>query len=484
MRPISLFGSGVVSYSQVVTAQRRLNCFYDLRPDGDKWQMCVRGTPGTTLISVLGTATVRGWWAVGTTLYVVAGAALYSLTTGFVATSLGTVTTSSGNVGMADNGLEVIIVDGTGGYIITIATGVVTTITDANFPNGATTVAFINGRFLVDTGSGRKWYVSQSYAGTNWTPAIFATKENRSDALKAVQVWNGNVINWGANSMEFWQDVGAAPVPYQRINGATQTWGLAAVWSRAECDNTVMFLGQNPQGTIQVMRINGYEPLRISTSDIENIINKWTVDGTGVTDAVALSYMVDGHAMYQLTFPAGGRSFLYDALSKIWYEVQTGLTISARHYANLGIVFNGLNYVSDYSNGSIYQIDPTVLTDNGGPIKRQTVSRHIQNGGEPFSIDEVYLDMETGVGLQTGQGSAPQIMMQVSKDGGRTFGIERWVSIGKVGQYFSPRVIWRRVGQAKDFVFRFTMTDPVKFFIAYGAVSSQDQEAKQNGVQS
>jgi hypothetical protein len=77
--------------------------------------------------------------------------------------------------------------------------------------------------------------------------------------------------------------------------------------------------------------------------------------------------------------------------------------------------------------------------------------------------------METGVGLQSGQGSNPQIMLQVSRDYGRTFGNERWTSIGAVGQYIGPRPTWRRIGAGRDFVFKWKMTDPVPFVINNGA---------------
>lgn len=478
MKPISLFGSGIDSYSKVVTAQRRLNCFYDIRIDGDKNQLILRGTPGTVLSATISTLPIRGWLVVGDYLYVVAGAVVFKITSAFVASVIGTITVGTNNVGMADNGIEIMIVDGTAGFIVTIASAAMNTIVDANFPNGATTVSFINGRFQVNKANSRQYYVGQSYAGMTWTPVIFATKENTSDDLVAVQVWNGTLVLWGKKSIEYWQDVGASPIPYNRITGASQTWGLAAVWSRAELNNSVVFLGQNPQGTVQVLRLEGYVPVPISTSDVENIINSFIKSGVGVSDAVALTYMVDGHPMYQLTFPAGNRSFLYDDKSKFWQEVQTGLDLLGRHYANLGIVFNSFNYVSDYQSGKIYKLDTDEFTDNGTYIKRQLRSRHITNGGNPFSIDELYVDMETGVGLQNGQGTDPQIMLRTSKDGGRTFGRERWVRLGAVGEYFSPRVIWRRLGQAKDFVLELTMTDPVKFVVTAASVSSEDEEAR------
>jgi hypothetical protein len=264
----------------------------------------------------------------------------------------------------------------------------------------------------------------------------------------------------GLKSMEFWQDVGSAPNPFARINGASQTWGLAARYSYAPLNNTAIFLGQNPQGGVQVLKLNGYTPVRVSTSDIENIISRFPI----YSDAIALTYMIDGHPMYQLTFPSANRSFLYDDSTGFWYNTQFGIGTSGRHNANLGIVFNAKNYICDNASSVIYQLDPNVYTDAGTAIKRRITSRHIRVGNNEFGISEIRLEMETGVGLDTGQGSDPQIMMQVSRNGGRTFGPEKWRSFGAKGAY-RKQVMWDRLGSARDFVFQFTMTDPVKFVI-------------------
>lgn len=63
-----------------------------------------------------------------------------------------------------------------------------------------------------------------------------------------------------------------------------------------------------------------------------------------------------------------------------------------------------------------------------------------------------------------------QMMMQMSQDGGHTFGNERWADIGAQGA-FTQRVIWNKVGMARDALFRFRMTDPSKFAIANGAMT-------------
>jgi hypothetical protein len=81
MHPTALFGEGINAYSPAVSRQRRLNCFYEIRKDGDKYASILRGTPGAALFATLPTFPVRGWRVVNNVLYVVAGSVLYSVTT-------------------------------------------------------------------------------------------------------------------------------------------------------------------------------------------------------------------------------------------------------------------------------------------------------------------------------------------------------------------------------------------------------------------
>ena len=490
MKHILLFGEGINAYSSAVSAQRRLNCFYDMRKDQDKNTIIIRGTPGLVLSLTLPTSPIRGWRVVGNLIYVVAGNVLYSVDSAGVTISLGVLEINGSTlVGISDNGVQLGIVDGLHLYCYTIVTGLYAQsalniagsfgiVSDANFPTGATSIDFLDGRNIVNRPNSRQTYVSEQYDLTAWTNVsslpTYMTKENSTDLLQAVSVLNGNIILWGVQSIEFWQDVGSFPNPFARVSGASQTWGLAALHSVAQLNNTAIFLGQNPQGGIQVLMLNGYTPVRVSTSDIEDIITGFST----WQDATALTYIVAGHPMYQLNFPTANRSFLYDALTSVWQEVQTGLDLQARHLANIGITFNTYNYVADSTSPNIYQLSTQAYTDNGTPIKRQVVSRHISDEGNVFGIDELYIDLETGVGLQSGQGSAPQIVLETSKNGGRTFGPQRWVSIGAVGQFLSPRAIWRRLGMGRDFVFRLTLTDPVKFTIIKGSVTTRNQEGK------
>jgi hypothetical protein len=90
-----------------------------------------------------------------------------------------------------------------------------------------------------------------------------------------------------------------------------------------------------------------------------------------------------------------------------------------------------------------------------------------QNNLRRTAQHSLQLDCESGVGLQNGQGSDPQVMMRFSDDGGHTWSREQWSGMGRIGQYYK-RVFWRRLGMTlklRDRVYEISGTDPVKISI-------------------
>ena len=90
-----------------------------------------------------------------------------------------------------------------------------------------------------------------------------------------------------------------------------------------------------------------------------------------------------------------------------------------------------------------------------------------------FSIQ---VDFETGVGTQSGQGVNPQAMLQWSNDGARTWSNEHWASFGAIGKY-KTRARWRRLGRARDRVYRLVVSDPCKVVIL-GAAGHMDPSSE------
>jgi hypothetical protein len=350
--------------------------------------------------------------------------------------------------------------DGADGYILTVATDTLTKITDTDFP-GASSVTFINGRFVVTEPNTGKFYCSAIYDGTSWDALEFATAESDPDNLVRVFAEGGQLVIFGEKTTEFWGDSGAVDFPFARIGGGAIEWGLAARWSLAKFMDSLIFLRKNRLGQAQVCIMSGASAVPVSNPQLEYHITTYG----DVSNATGYAYMMNGHPFYQINFPTVGKSWLFDGQSKSWSRLESS---GGRDRGEICAQLLGGIYCTDYENGRLYRVESGQFTDDGKPIVREFTSRH-QTRGDYLMFNEVWLEMESGQGVQIGQGTDPQIMMQISRDGGQTWGNELWRSFGKVGQYKS-RAVWRRLGRARDWVFRFRVTDPVKtvFAAAWG----------------
>ena len=458
-----LFGFGQQGKSATVTAQRHLNLYAEIQRDQDKAAFSMYGTPGTTLRKSLGDTPIRGWIAIGDLYYVVHRGTLYDIDNAGIATSRGTLNTTTGRVDMEYNGTLILIVDGTNGYTFTISGATFAQIADADFPNGANTCAWLDGQFIVDAGDNSDQFFISS-TGTSWDALDFASAESQPDGIVRVFEDSGELLLFGETTTEPWGNVGGSDFPFQAIKGAIVGFGLAARWSLTKFNSGVAALMKSTDGQVQVMFITGYNPAPISTQEMDSIINGYAT----VSDATAFAYLLGGHPMLQINFPTAGKSWLFDASTSLWSPLEYGLS-GERHRGEMALDYLNKVIISDYENGNVYNLDPNVYTDNGTAIAREIVGRHLFSNNDRVIVDELFVDMQPGVGLATGQGSDPQAMLAISKDGGITFGNEAWKTIGKVGRYLN-RVVWRRLGIARDWVVKIRITDPIKVVITFAAI--------------
>ena len=456
-------GVGLLGKSPNVTAQTRKNIYLEFKPKGDKTQVAAYPTPGLELFADFGSTACRAHFAKDDYDYVIHRGTFWEINNAGVQTSRGTLLTTTGRCAVSDNGLEIMIVDGQYGYIYTIATNVFAQIVHADFPANPETVTFEGGYFMVSCAASGQFNISALYDGMTWDALDFATAESNPDNILRVEQDHGDIVIFGEFSTEYWGNTGGLDSPFSRISGANLEWGLAAKWSVTKFTNSLMFLGRNRMGESKVISLNGYNPTPVSTPDLEAIINS-----ASVTSATALSYLIDGHPMYQLNLPSHNRSFLFDGSTNVWSE----LTGSAgRHRGEIGVSYLSNRYVTDYDDGKVYKLKRDVYSDNGTPIVRELTGRHFEIGTDWFTVNRFVLDIEAGVGLSSGQGSNPQVMLQYSVDNGHTWSEELWTAIGAAGEY-QTRVEWWRLGRFRDAIFKITLSDPVKFVIAGAGINT------------
>lgn len=456
----TFLGGAYSARSPSMACNRLVNAYPEVIPEGGKEPGALIGCPGFDPLYYLGaTVSLRGGFASSDgNLYVVGDNVLYKITSGFSSiTAIGTLDSGAGPLSIEDNGVQLGVVDGIAGYTYTYSTATFAKITDPDFPNGCKQLAYGDTYGIaIDPGT-QQFFISGPNDFAAWSALDFASAEGSPDKALSIVVDHRELWIGGQNSTEVFQNTGNADFPYERVQGGFIEQGVGAIYSVVKMDNSIFWLGGGRNGSGIIWRAEGYRPIRVSNHGVEKAIASYS----RFDDAFGFAYEQEGHSFYVLVFPSGGACWCYDAATKEWHERANHEGGEFTLYPlTFHTYFGHKNVVGHRSNGRIYTLN---LNNNSyGPDERKVLRsfRLKHNEADPYSIGELVIDMEPGVGNSSGPGSDPQLMLRVSKNGGISFGPVRKAKIGKIGEH-NTRVVYRRLGQAVDWVLEVSVTDPV-----------------------
>ena len=463
-----ILGQSYVARSVNASANRMINLFPEATLQSGQTAGFLNRAPGLRLLNSIGGGPIRGLWSpqlTGQNAYLVSGSGFYKIDTDYVATFLGNVS-GTGPVSITDNGTQIFIAANPDGYIYNMTTNVFAQITDLDFA-GASTVGFLDGYFVFTQPNSQVFWVTDLLDGTSVQPLNFASAEGSPDDLVGLIVDHREVWLFGTSSVEVWYNAGTVGFPLERIQGAFNEIGCAAAYSIAKLDNGLFWLGSDARGQGIVYRANGYTGTRVSTHAVE-----WQIQQYGnISDAIGYTYQQDGHSFYVLIFPSANATWVYDVATDNWHErASFSGGEFKRHRSNCQMSFNNEIIVGDYNDSRIYAFDLDKYSDDTAVQKWLRSWRALPtdtNNLTRTAQHTLQLICESGVGLNDGQGSDPQVMLRWSDDGGHTWSNEHWTSMGKIGVY-GARAIWRRLGMTtklRDRVYEVSGTDPVKIAI-------------------
>lgn len=341
----------------------------------------------------------------------------------------------------------------------------------------ATQIVWSDGYFILNEAGTNRFWVSD-LQGFNVNALSFASSEGSPDILLALAVTNRYLYALNEKTTEVYADTGNADFPFERIQGGLIEIGLAAAYSVAKVGSVLCWLGRTAEGRGIIYAADGSQPRRISTHAIEHAIAGYADPST----AKGFSYQQGGHPFYVLSFDEA--TWVYDFSTSLWHErAYMNSGVLERHRAEYYArdIRRDLHLVSDYETNELYQLKDGVYTDNGDAITRLRSSPHASSGLNRVFFSRFQLDMETGIGLDGAvQGSNPTVMLDWSNDGGHTWSSESWAladaGSGQIGD-FRKRVIWRRLGSARDRIFRVKITDPVKVVLIGAYVDATPGES-------
>ena len=278
-------------------------------------------------------------------------------------------------------------------------------------------------------------------------------------------------------TIEVWNDVGAITeisFPFRPRSNFVINYGCEAPFTvKAGSANIIFMLARNKNGSRMVVMIENYSAKVISTEPLNAELRSYEV----VDDAFADIIEINNHIFYYITFPTADKTWVYDLTTNMWSEWTSYETpvapLNNPHFGRFRgmfhCVFAGLNIVGDSITGKLFQLDSNSFLDYTTPIAFERTSPHFSVENKWVTINRLMIDMERGVALPYGQGSQPVISLQVSRDGGRTWGSELWRTSGSMGQY-AHRALWDMLGTARQFTFRVRCTDPV-FNVILGVIA-------------
>lgn len=458
MPEIPLALESYISPSKPVSQQRVLNMYAEIQPESAnaKARAILYGCPGVVQFGSVGAGPVRGLHVMNDILYAVSGSSLYEIASDGTGTFLGGgFQPGTRPIVMADNGTQLIAVDGTNGFTYNNSTLAFSQISDVDF-YAANTVSFNDSYFMLDRKDTNQFFSSDSNDGTVYPALFFASAETQSDKVLAPINHLQQLLVGGSKTIEIWYLAGGSNFPWARYQGAAVQIGLAGPYAWAKNKEDLFFLGSDKC----FYRLEGPRPVRVSKHSQE-----WAFSQYGdVSDAIVFSLTYEGHVWVFVTFPAALKTWVYDATADLWHERDSwdanGASLG-RWRGNCYAYCYGKHLIGDSESGVIGYLDRNTYTEFGNTIRGLVTTPPLHSGDSSRVYHQRFeIDIQGGVGLTTGQGENPLVQLRISDDGGHTYESLPYQSLGRIGAY-NQRLCWRGLGSFYQRMMEVQVTDPV-----------------------
>lgn len=439
---------GTKSYqprSGTQSIERLVNLYAEASEPGAKTPVALYSDPGLLAWTDLSASSTRGLHRAHGHVWAVVDTSLYAINqTTKAATLIGTVE-GIGPVRIVSNETQVLIVTDNYAYCATLTSLMTLPLT------GFSSVCLQDGYGILVKRDTDEVYIT-SLDDLDTVGALdFTTVDAKPDNAIACASHSREVWVLGEETIEVLANTGAASFPFSRA--AYIEHGILAPGSLAQADGSLLWLDNGKR----VRRSNGYQATPVSTPAIDGMI----AEAYSPSTAEAFTYTQAGHTHYVLSF--ADLTLAYDLRTGLWRERRSfGLDRwRAQSYCRIGA---DTHLVGDYASGKIYELDLSTYSEDGEVLQREVVMPPLSAGSVPVSVHELEVDFEAGVGLTSGQGSAPTWMLAWSDDDGRTWSNDREASLGPMGQY-RRRARFTRLGRARNRSIRLRVSDPNKVSI-------------------
>lgn len=329
-------------------------------------------------------------------------------------------------------------------------------------------VDFLNQRLVINSKNTNYYFFSNFTDPTTLTggevfeDGHFYSAESKSDPILALKVVNGSLWIWGTRSYEVWRGQNNQDDPFAFVGGSAGAIGCEAMYSTAVVGDLCFWLGASDVGTSTVFMGNG-----TTVTDVTDGVYDEICMLSNRSQAIGYAYKSKENIFYVLTFESSNLTFVYDTTTKKWHKrllrnVNAG-TYEYYPYQWATVGADGEVYFGLYGYDScIVKMNLRKFTEwDGRLIRREAISKPIFDNYDMINMKQLMLDCEVGsTEYLDGQGSDPQICLQISRDGGSTYGNIVRKNLGKQGEY-KQLVRWNMLGSCRFPVFKVWVSDGV-----------------------
>lgn len=418
---------------------------------GEDKQVFLQGVDGWSSFLSLDSE-VRGIYSTVDRLFVAKDDDLLEINTSGVTVNSWNLNTTSGLVSMKHNATQLAVVDGDNLYVINLTTSTMTAVTVGWM--GSDWVDYMDGYFIFVRPGTEQFYISAIDDGTSLDALDFSSGDRQPDKIITHRVFKGELYLFGERSVEPWVNSGGSDFPFARYNATPIEVGISGHRAVSVTIDALVWLGHD--GYVYAMA--GYQPRRISTQAVEEVLAE-----ADLSTAVMWTYRSPGCELIGIEVDGLDTTWVYDMATRQWHE-QEIIESSAR--TKLGIHSTALHQGEHYCAfmSDLLIRDPAIHTFAGrAMVKQRTWPHLVRPSLEPISFRSIELACSTG--------SGGNCFLQISNDGGFTWGPALIKSLGAVGRWMQ-RVRWHFLGTSRDRVFRIGCSDNVPFNIHMATVDA------------
>lgn len=413
----------------------------------------------------VGDGPIRGMFEVRDKLYVASANKFYSVDSLKNSTALGTITGALSSVRIDANGAdsnEVVVLSDKDGYVWNTSSSVFTQITSANF-DADVGIASLDQRMYFNQ-PGSNIFFGSAVADALTYPALSrASAEENPDEIKYVVSPKANLWVMGKRILEYWKPISdqSGIFPIRRVNGASISRGVLASRSVVVWEDKVIWLADDK--TLRSLTTRATDMRKISSLAFEQALQG---DGTArlpgylnPDDAEAFFLDLPHSKQYVITFPTARVTWVYDFATGLMHKKSSdGL---GKWRGGSSALFADKVLVGDALTNNIWELSKT-QDANDNPQEFVLTTPPVFGSKGAIFITEMELIAEIGVG--PGIVDPTEILVEYSKDGGRTFKNYPNLRFGVIGDN-KHRILARSFGRVKrhdEFVLRFRVPDPTR----------------------